>query len=183
MLKIINTIDSTNAGSTKGWAWSFNPFPAYRASGTDHNAFQAAANGFNADKPSKLIITAKGTPLIINCEPQNDEEIILTHITGGFRGGPEGVQFAKSLHMISQKSSSKHCTPSASLVFKLAPGGIAVYKLSGRYHPYFYIFQHGQDMFQIHSTKEFEAFADLNGWDIENWQKQEIDKIRASSHY
>ena len=166
MIIIKNFDDRTNSYYTTGWDITKDPFPAYRAYGTAHTGFQPFCAGFDPEKPSKLITTQKGTKLLVNCPQEEDETIYLLHFTGGFRGWSVGALAIKNAEVISERSSSKHCNPTASIVLKVndSKDWYFVYLLdSSRRGPRYYIMGSFLDEIKVISEKEeYEAFIDIN---------------------
>ena len=170
MINIYNSNDHTNSCSTSGWNINEKPFKAFRAYGSNHIGFMPFCNGFDCDKPNKIIVTKKGTKLLVNCPPEQEQFVYLVHLTGGFRGNFV-KEYIFNVEIVNLVSSSKHCNPSCSCVFKTAKNSkwFAIFQLSGRYHPYYYCFsdENKKTPLIIESTKEFESYCDINNYNIE----------------
>ena len=173
MIHIYNAGNNTNSSSTAGWKITNDPFPAYRAFGTNHIAFMPFCNGFDENKYSKIIKTQKGTKLIVNCTAEQDQAIYLTHLTGGFRGSFV-KEYIHNVEIITMKDSYKHCNPSCSVAFKRPKDNnskwFAIFKLSGRYYPYYYVFsnEYNETPLIIKDTEEFNSYCDINSYNIES---------------
>ena len=88
MLRTLVGREKTNSYRPEPWAWSEVPFPAFRGAGQRYNAFLAVASGFEpwflfdekkfemsnfSDDHCKIIVTKKGTRLLVPCSEKEDE--------------------------------------------------------------------------------------------------------------
>ena len=164
MLRFINYAPTTNSCNwVKGWAISPDPFPAYRASGSDHRAFLAIAKGFDDRLPARLITTQKGTLLAVNTRPGEVviSDFIVGHFTGGFRGHPGSTRLFGGAEVLKSWDSSKHCSPSISSIISLkSEKDVAIVSLGGRYHPYYYCLRYRQEPIKISSDEEMFSWVD-----------------------
>jgi len=92
-------------------------FPAYRAHVPDmkHRADMLPfSQGFDPEKPCKVINTKKGGLLLVNCAPDQDEDITLLTAYGPFRGCVHSVfRLNGDIRILGKIStaSTKNCAP------------------------------------------------------------------------
>ena len=124
MVKIFYASEKTNNYRPEPWNWSIDPFPAFRGAGQRYTAFLAVANGFTpwfssfdladnkamSDDCCKVIMTKKGTRLLVPCGKSDDERIMLITARGGFRGGFGKIE-AVGAEILWQNGMSMHCCP------------------------------------------------------------------------
>ena len=133
MLRTLVGREKTNSYRPEPWAWSEVPFPAFRGAGQRYNAFLAVASGFEpwflfdekkfemsnfSDDHCKIIVTKKGTRLLVPCSEKEDEKILLITALGGFRGGFGKIE-AIGAEILWQNSSSMHCCPVAHIIARV----------------------------------------------------------------
>ena len=111
-VKFLESKEKTNNYRPVPWGWSEEPFPALRGKGQDYSAFLAVAKGMTErevlDKPSKIIVTAKGTKLLVPCTESQDEIILMITGKSGHRCGFRSVA-KEGAEILFEKSSGKHC--------------------------------------------------------------------------
>lgn len=133
MLRTLVARSKTNSYSPEPWSWSIDPFPAFRGAGQRYNAFLAVAAGFTpwflfeekkfemsnfSDDYCKIIVTKKGTKLLVPCSEKEDEKILLITALGGFRGGFGKIE-AVGAEILWQNSMSMHCCPVAHIIARV----------------------------------------------------------------
>lgn len=124
MLKLVNAAEKTNSYRPSPWAWSETPFPAFRGNGARYTAFLAVAKDYRQEQEcSKLIVTKeKGTLLLVPCEKEQDEKILLVTALSGFRGGFSRIK-AVNAEILLQKGGNIHCVGTEHLVVRLQENG------------------------------------------------------------
>ena len=132
MIKIFYGSEKTNSYYPDPWAWTTDPFPAFRGAGQRYNAFLAVANGFTpwfssfnladnkamSDDYCKVIVTKKGTRLLVPCKGSEDERILLITARGGFRGG-FGVIEGVGAEILWENHMTMHCAPVAHIIARV----------------------------------------------------------------
>lgn len=132
MIKLYYATEKTNSYRPEPWNWSVNPFPAFRGAGQRYNAFLAVANGFTpwfssfnladntamSDDYCKVIMTKKGTRLLVPCKGSEDERILLITARGGFRGGFGKIE-AVGAEILWQNGMSMHCCPVEHIIARI----------------------------------------------------------------
>lgn len=73
-------------------------------------------------KCSKIITTAKGTLLVVPCQKEEDEKIMLITALSGFRGFFSNIS-AVACEIIYQRNAQKHCVETAHIVARIGSGG------------------------------------------------------------
>lgn len=137
MIKVYYAAEKTNSYYPTPWNWTTDPFPAFRGAGQRYNAFLAVANGFTpwfssfnltdnkamSDDYCKVIITKKGTRLLVPCSKAEDEHILLITARGGFRGGWGAIECVGA-EILWENHMSMHCTPVAHIIARVTdPNG------------------------------------------------------------
>lgn len=138
MLRTLVARSKTNSYNPEPWGWSVDPFPAFRGAGQRYNAFLAVAAGFTpwflfeerkfemsnlSDDHCKMIVTKKGTRLLVPCSEKEDEKILLITALGGFRGGFGKIE-AVGAEILWQNSMCMHCCPVAHIIARVTePAG------------------------------------------------------------
>lgn len=144
--------EKTNSFRPVPWHWISDPFPAYRGAGARHRGFLAvgreyapvfenvspSADGYSCPRVAfdtvrtKLIRTKeKGTLLLTPCSPEQDEQIMLVTLRGGFRGGYSRIEVVGG-EILLQQDSNMHCCPTVHLVVRLADPNGYVFAETGR---------------------------------------------------
>lgn len=132
MIKLFYATEKTNIYRPEPWRWSTDPFPAFRGAGQRYNAFLAVANGFTpwfssfdladntamSDDYCKVIMTKKGTRLLVPCKESEDERILLITARGGFRGSFGKIE-AVGAEILWQNGMSMHCCPVAHIIARV----------------------------------------------------------------
>lgn len=132
MIKIFYAKEKTNGYRPEPWAWSTDPFPAFRGKGQRYNAFLAVANGFTpwfsshelsdnkamSDDYCKIIKTKKGGNLLVPCRKEEDEKILLITALGGFRGAFGKIE-AVGAEIIWRNGMSMHCCPVEHIIARI----------------------------------------------------------------
>lgn len=145
MVKVINKGTSNTSFKPVPWAWTTNPFPAFRGAGQRYNAFLAVAGNFTpwfntltwkedlvmSDDYCKVIKTKKGTRLLVPCSRKEDEKILLINATGGFRGGFGAIE-AVGGEILWENHMSMHCTPCVHIIARITDPEGYVRTESGR---------------------------------------------------
>lgn len=142
MLKKILAEEKTNSYRPEPWAWSEEPFPAFRGSGQRYSAFLAVAKGFKptfggfsntetSDDFSKIVTTAKGTRLLVPCGEKEDEKTLLITALGGFRGDFGRIE-AIGAEILWEKSMTMHCAPVAHIIARITSPEGYILTESGR---------------------------------------------------
>lgn len=145
MIKTLKAIEKTNSYTPTPWAWSEDPFPAFRGAGQRYNAFLAVANGFRpwfssfdladntamSDDYCKVIKTKKGTTLLVPCSKDQDERIVLITALGGFRGFFGNVE-AVGAEILWRNGSTMHCCPVEHIVARITDPDGYIWTETGR---------------------------------------------------
>lgn len=151
MIRFIYSSEKTNSYRPAPWHFSTDPFPAFRGEGQRYSAFQAVAKtfvpAFDGEPPSKegytykhmwldkahskLIVTQKGTRLIVPCSESEDERLMLLTLRGGFRGDYARVETA-SAEILFQEGMSMHCCPVKHIVARLTDPAGYIFAETGR---------------------------------------------------
>ena len=132
MIRLFYASEKTNSYRPEPWNWTTEPFPAFRGAGQRYNAFLAVANGFTpwfssfnladntamSDDYCKVIVTKKGTRLLVPCSESEDERIILITARGGFRGGFGKIE-AVGAEILWQNGMSMHCCPVEHIIARI----------------------------------------------------------------
>jgi len=141
-IKFHYSSEKTNSYRPAPWQWSTEKFPAYRGNGWRHRGFLAVAkdyvptfgserSGFDST-PTKLIKTqAKGTLLLVPCSPEQDEQIMLITLRGGFRGGYSRIE-AVGCEVLFQQTSGGHCVVTGHMIVRLTHPNGYVFAETGR---------------------------------------------------
>ena len=145
MIKTLKAIEKTNSYTPTPWAWSEDPFPAFRGAGQRYNAFLAVANGFKpwfssfdladntamSDDYCKVIKTKKGTTLLVPCSKDQDERIVLITALGDFRGFFGNVE-AVGAEILWRNGSTMHCCPVEHIVARITDPDGYIWTETGR---------------------------------------------------
>lgn len=143
--------EKTNSFRPTPWHWNTNPFSAFRGEGARHRGFLAvareyapnflnapSADGYNCSTmgfdptTTKLIRTKeKNTLLLVTCSPEQDEQIMLITLRGGFRGSYSRIE-VKGGEILASTSSNMHCCPTAHLIVRLTHPNGYVFAETGR---------------------------------------------------
>ena len=144
MIEIINGLEFTNSYSPKEWELreeSFRnggkKFLAYWGEQQDcRRCCLPVVNGYDQDKPSKVITTKKGGLLLVNCSKEQDEKILLVWIMGGFRGVANKYGLVKDMDIVwVGDGRDKHCAPNYPIIFRVTgENPAALMGINGRYH-------------------------------------------------
>ena len=194
MLKLYYAMEKTNSYYPAPWNWSEDPFPAFRGAGQRYNAFLAVANGFKpwfssfnladnkamSDDYCKIIVTRKGTRLLVPCSKEEDEKILLITARGGFRGGFGEIE-AVGGEILWQKGCAMHCTPVAHIVARITdPDGYVRTETGHRSsHGDTEIFSWKGGYFRM-DTEEYEAAVDIGAlFATRNTIQQELEACKA----
>ena len=191
MIKLLYSEEKTNAFRPVPWHWSTDPFPAYRGRGARYTAFQPVgicyqpqflgdepiSDGFSCPqesidgRASKVIETAKGTRLLVPCPREEDEQILLLTLRGGFRGHYSRIE-AIGAEILFRRGGNIHCCPTEHIVARVTEDGGYVFAETGR--------RCGTGLVEIFSwergyqtmpTDEFEAWRELYDWEDGNEDK------------
>lgn len=131
MISFLYSCEKTNALRPMPWNVTNDPFPALRGQGAAHYAFFPflgitpntkvdCSTVYLDEQFSKIITTVKGTKLLVPAAQNEDELLLFITFRGGFRGGFSNQLKTKGVEVISEKWSSKHCTPTGHGVYRLA---------------------------------------------------------------
>lgn len=152
MLKFMYSSEKTNSFRPTPWHWSTDPFPAYRGAGARYSVFQPVAFGYTpkfvGEEPttdgyrcptvsiedhqfSKLVKTQKGTLLLVTCQQDQDEKLMLLTLRGGFRGGYSRIEVVGG-EILSRRGGNIHCCPTEHLVVRLTDPQGYVFAETGR---------------------------------------------------
>jgi hypothetical protein len=174
--------EKTNSYRPEPYHYSDEPFPAFRGGGARYRAFLAVAKHFKPteypawtkesysdhtfcvldDRPSLLSVTAKGNPLLMPCEPNEDQVVALITMRGGFRGGFGKIGTCNA-QIKDIRQGNIHCCPTAHVVAVLEPGGF-VFSETGRRSYCGLTEIYGIDGYHRMPTEEFEVLCEHNGY-------------------
>lgn len=164
MIRKLRGSEKTNSFRPGSWCLTEEPFPAFRAGGQDYTAFFAVSRDFQAwfhdgvdPRPSRIIKTKKGGWLLVPCDHQHDEKILLVTAVGNLRGHFSRVEVHGG-EILYHRGSTKHCVPVEHLVVRITePNGYLLTE-GGRRCGYgeceVYSWDYGYRYFQ---TQEYEA--------------------------
>lgn len=172
MIKHFKSTEKTNSFRPSSWAYTTDPFPGIRGAGARYSVFLGVANGFDlqikkkkeytedwfSEVPSKVIKTAKGGLLVVPCDPEEDQKILLATFTGGFRGSYRETQF-QDAEILLEKSGNVHCCPTIHLIALLGDAGF-VSAETGRRCSEGIIDHFGWNKYQQIDAEEYELFLD-----------------------
>lgn len=186
-IKILYSKEKTNSFRPTPWHWSGDQFPAYRGGGFRHKGFlavgrdypepifvdgQPSADGYGCPQvsfepsASKLIKTkAKGTLMLVPCAAENDEQILLITLRGGFRGGYSRIE-AVGAEVMFQKTSGGHCLVTGHLVVRLTHPKGYVFAETGRRCSQGLVEVFSWDGYQTMPTEEFEVWQETHAPDV-----------------
>jgi len=185
-IKFLYSSEKTNSFRPVPWHWSGSPFPAYRGEGARHRGFLAVAreytpsfvdaaptaDGYNCSRlgfdptATKLIRTReKNTLLLVTCSPEQDEQIMMVTLRGGFRGDYSRVK-VRGGEILVQNSSNKHCCPTAHLIVRLTHPNGFVFAETGRRCSTGLVEIFSWDGYKTMPTEEFETWLSSQSPDI-----------------
>lgn len=177
-VKFLYSSEKTNSFRPTPWHWSTEKFPAYRGNGWRHRGFLAvgkdylpqfvdtapSADGYGCARvsfepsASKIIKTqAKGTLLLVPCLPEQDEQILLITLRGGFRGGYSRIE-AIGCEVLSQETSGGHCVVTGHMVVRLTHPNGYVFAETGRRCSTGLVEVFSWDGYKTLPTEEFEVW-------------------------
>ena len=150
-VKMIYSSEKTNSYRPTPWHWSHEPFAAFRGNGWRHRGFLAVAKGYlpvfadaepTADgyscprvaadtAKSKVIKTRKGGFLLVPASIEDDEQIMLLTLRGGFRGGYSRIE-AVGCEILCKGTSNAHCITTCHMVVRLTEPKGFVFAETGR---------------------------------------------------
>jgi len=177
-IKFLYSSEKTNSWRPEPWHWSTEKFPAYRGNGWRHRSFLAVVKDYApqfASDPSpaytsyvsqvgfdptasKLVKTqAKGTLLLVPCSPEQDEQVMLITLRGGFRGGYSRIE-GKGVEILAQDTSGGHCVVTGHMIVRLTHPNGFVYAETGRRSSYGLVEIFSWDGYKTMPTEEFEAW-------------------------
>lgn len=197
MIILSRGLEFTNSYRPKEWELKVDGFRksnrqwlAYWGEQQDNKVMFPVATGFDPDKPSKCITTMKGTKMLVNCQQNQDEKILMAWIRGGFRGlAPIVVAIHDAEIIWVGEGNAKHCAPNYPIVFRIAgPEPVIYAEINGRR-------MEGGQIIRINplngiqkivdKIKVLEVVKSYDKWNIHNWvhglqnnvQFEEVKKI------
>lgn len=186
MIKLLYSSEKTNSFRPTPWHWSNDPFEAYRGSGARYSAFQAVAKdykpNFDNGEPSsdgyscprestdsslsKIIVTKKGTNLLVPATEKDNEKIMLCTLRGGFRGHYSRIKTVNA-EVLFDKAASKHCLETHHMVVRLTKEDGFLYAETGRRCGTGTVEIFSWNGYRTMPTDEFEAWIEAQGIDTD----------------
>lgn len=119
-------------------------------------------NVVNINNFCKMITTAKGTNLIVPCEKEEDELLLLITMRGGFRGYFSRIKTVGDVTIFNNKNSNKHCCPVAHYSIRLNTPNSFIFSETGIQSGTGIIEIYSSDGYKRMTTEEFNTYMDLN---------------------
>ena len=179
MIKLMYSNEKTNSFRPTPWHWSLEPFPAFRGAGARYSVFQPVGNGyapqFNGDAPtddgyrcpnvsidnqsSKLLKTQKGALLVVSCQKDQDEKLLLLALRGGFRGSYSRIEGVQA-DILMRRGGNIHCCPTEHMVVRLTRPSGYVFAETGRRCGTGLVEIFSWDGYKTMPTEEFEIWSE-----------------------
>jgi len=187
MIKLLYSNEKTNSFRPVPWHWSTDPFPAYRGRGARYTAFQPVASSYQPQfdgkepitdgyrcptesvdvRPSRIIETAKRTRLLVPCAKEQDEQILLLTLRGGFRGHYSSIE-AVGAEILFRRGGNTHCCPTEHIVARITQQGGYVFAETGRRCGTGLVEIFSWDGYRTMPADEFEAWLEIYDGRAEN---------------
>lgn len=153
-VKFLYSCEKTNSFRPTPWHYSTENFPAMRGKGAGHHGFLAVARdykptfigsaassegytGFNnpvyfeASATQLKRVGQKQTLMLIPCSDDQDEQIMLITLRGGFRGGYSRIK-SVGCEVFFENTSSGHCVVTGHMIVRLKDPRGYVFAETGR---------------------------------------------------
>lgn len=185
MLKLVYGSEKTNSFRPTPWSINEENFIKFYGEGAGYKIMQAihpnlilnfenekdknlisqgysCPNVVNINTYCKMITTVKGTNLIVPCEQEQDEQLLLITMRGGFRGYFSRIDTIGDVTIFNKNSSNKHCCPVAHYSLRLNTPDSFIFSETGRRCGHGDIEIYSSNGYKRMTTEEFNTYMDLN---------------------
>ena len=185
MIKLIYGSEKTNSFRPTPWYIDTENFIKFSGSGAGYKIMQAihpslnllfendkdkhllgdgysCPNLVNINSFCKMITTERGTNLIVPCEKEKDELLLLITMRGGFRGYFSRIDTVGDVSIFNNKSSNKHCCPVAHYSIRLNKPNSFIFSETGRRSGTGIVEIYSMEGYKNMTSEEFNTYMDLN---------------------